>query len=97
MCNYAIAIHIIIWIVEQLLVHDNQLVDEQSLIQMNPDVCRKEIGVTILAHSGIQCSLANTHCMFSDARTVDMQERCLLCGGSQSTVKVSHWVSKMYS
>ena len=53
--------------VEQLLVHDNQLVDEQLLIQMNPDVCRKEIGVTLLAHSGIQCSLANTHCMFSDA------------------------------
>ena len=24
--------------VEQLLVHDNQLVDEQLLIQMNPDV-----------------------------------------------------------
>ena len=39
--------------VEQLLVHDNQLVDEQLLIQMNPDVCRKEIGVTLLAHSGL--------------------------------------------
>ena len=43
--------------VEQLLVHNNQSVDEQLLIQMNPDVCRKEIGVTLLAHSGIQCSL----------------------------------------
>ena len=83
--------------VEQLLVHGNQLVDEQLLIQMNPDVCRKEIGVTLLAHSGIQCSLANTHCMFSDAHTVDMQDRCLLCGGTQSTVKTSHWVSEKYS
>ena len=50
--------------VEQLLVHDNQLVDEQLLIQMNPDVCQKEIGVTLLAHSGIQYLLANTHCTF---------------------------------
>ena len=56
--------------VDQLLVHGNQLVDEQLLVQMNPDVCRKEIRVTLLAHSGIQCSLANTHCMFSDAHTV---------------------------
>lgn len=39
--------------VEQLLVHDNRLVDEQLLIRMNPDVCRKEIGVTLLVHSGI--------------------------------------------
>ena len=35
--------------------------------------------------------------MFSHAHTVDMQERCLLCGGSQSTVKTSHWVSEKYS
>lgn len=85
--------------VEQLLVHDKQLVDERLLIQMNLDACRREIGVTLLAHSGIPCLLANTHCMhmFSDAHTVDMQERCLLCGGSQSTVKTSHWVSKKYS
>ena len=57
--------------VEQLLVHDNQLVDEEFKVlnQMNPDVCRKEIGVTLLAHSGIQCSLGNTHCMFSDAHS----------------------------
>ena len=48
--------------VEQLLVHDNQLVDEQLLIQMNPDVCRKEIGVTLLAHSGIQ--LANGYSLY---------------------------------
>ena len=41
------------------VIHDNQLVDEQLLVQMNPDVCRKEIGVTLLTHSGIQCSLAN--------------------------------------
>ena len=26
--------------------------------------------------------------------TDDMKERCLLCGGSQSTVKTTHWVSK---
>ena len=26
--------------------------------------------------------------------TVDMKERCLLCGGSQSTIMTSHWVSK---
>ena len=64
------------------------------LIQMNPDVCGKEIGATLPAHSGIQCSLANTHCMFSDVHTVDMQERCLLCGGSQSTVKTSHALAK---
>lgn len=85
--------------VEQLLVHDKQSVDERLLIQMNLDACRREIGVTLLAHSGIPCLLANTHCMhmFSDAHTVDMQERCLLCGGSQSTVKTSHWVSKKYS
>jgi len=81
--------------VEQLLVHD--LVDEQLLIEMNPDRCRREIGVTLLAYSGIQCSLANTHYIYSDAHTVDMKERCLLCGGSQSTVKTSHWVSKKYS
>ena len=30
---------------EQLLVHDNELFDEQLLIQMNPDACQKEIGV----------------------------------------------------
>ena len=30
---------------EQLLVHENELVDEQLLIQMNSDVCQKEIGV----------------------------------------------------
>jgi len=83
--------------VEQLLVYGNQLVDEQLLVQMNPDVCRKEIGVTLLAHSGIRCSLANTHCMFSDAHTVDMQDRRLLCGGTQSTLKTSHWVSEKYS
>ena len=83
--------------VEQLLVHDKQSVDERLLIQMNLDACRREIGVTLLAHSGIPCLLANTHCMLSDAHTVDMQERCLLCGGSQSTVKTSHWVSKKYS
>ena len=35
--------------------------------------------------------------MFSDARTVDIQERCLLCGGLQNTVKTSHWVSEKYS
>ena len=35
--------------------------------------------------------------MFSHAHTVDMQERCLLCGGSQSTVKTSHWVSEKYN
>jgi len=28
----------------------------------------------------LSCSLANTHCMLSDAHTVDIQERCLLCG-----------------
>ena len=83
--------------VEQLLAHDNQLVDEQSLIQMNPNVCSKEIGATLLANSGIQYLLANIHCIFSDAHAVDMQERCLLCGGSQSTVNTSHWVSENYS
>ena len=31
--------------VEQLLVHNDELVDEQLLIQMNPDVCQKEIRV----------------------------------------------------
>ena len=33
--------------------------------------------------------------MFSDAHTVDMQERYLLCGSSQSALKP--WVSKKYS
>ena len=38
-----------------------------------------------------------THCMyFHDACTVDMKERCLLCGGSQSTVKTSHWVCEKW-
>ena len=30
---------------EQLLVCDNELVDEQLLIQMNPDACQKKIRV----------------------------------------------------
>ena len=53
---------------------------------------------TLLAHSGIQCSftIMSTRYMFSDAHAVDMQERCILCGGSQSTVKTSHWVSSSY-
>ena len=45
--------------VEQLLVHDNWLVDEQLLIQMNPDVCQREIRVTLVAHSSIQHSLTS--------------------------------------
>ena len=36
----------------------------------------------------------NTYTCYNDTYTVDMKERCLLCGGSQSTVKTSHWVSK---
>ena len=55
----------------QFLVHDKQLVDEQLLTQ-------REVGITLLAHSGIPYLLANTHCMFSDAHTVDMQERCFM-------------------
>ena len=80
--------------VEQLLVHDKQLVDEQLLIQMNVDACQREIGITLLANSGTLYLLANTHCMFSDAHTVDMQERCLLYVGSKSTMKMFYWVSK---
>ena len=38
--------------VEQLLLHDNQIVNERLLIEMNPDACRSEIGLTLLAHSG---------------------------------------------
>ena len=43
--------------VEHLLMHDNQLVDEQLL---NPDACQKEIGVTLVAHPCIQHSLTNS-------------------------------------
>jgi len=64
---------------------------------MNPDVCQKEIGVTLPAHSGIQCSLANGHCMFSDVHTAIQ----LICKKdaycTQCTVKTSHWIRKKYS
>ena len=45
----------------QFLVHDNQLIDEQLLIEMNPDVCQKEIRVTLatIAQSFIQCLLTS--------------------------------------
>ena len=43
--------------VEHMLVHDNRLVQELPLLQTDPETCQKEIGVTLLAHSGTYMSI----------------------------------------